>query len=453
MGAFFGTALLRIAKESVGCATEPPEGEATIPPCEGRIQGIKPSSLLTTYTLIVGLVSASILPLLGAIIDYTNHRRLVGRIVSALFCISCFPQIFLNETNFIAMAYVQLFSSFIGWAQTEITYSYLPELTNDENLLNDYTKSFTVAMFTAAVVFLLIIIGSVTLAGYGDNDLITSRVGMSTGFIICILLLPISWGKLFGERKAMHPLPDGQSLWTAGFIQLFRTTKKIATNFRALKWFYLAVAMSDSGTQTFSTIAVTYFVDNLQFNATESGIAILIILLGFIPGGFISQYVTKRTDPVKSIVGSLVLQIVATTLFSIFLVGPNQQLETYAISFLFGIGSGWNWTCARLLASTIIPEGQDAELMGVFLFAGQVLTWIPPLVFTAQNEANISQRVGVATLNVYFAFALLFYYLIGGYKKAREEVGHRTHYGVPSKEESETEDVAKTNAEKETASA
>ena len=179
----------------------------------------------------------------------------------------------------------------------------------------------------------------------------------------------------------------------------------------------------------------------MQFKATESAIAILIILLGFIPGGYLSQFVTKKTDPIKSVIFSLIVLVIATSLFSIFLVGPNQQLETYIITFLFGIGSGWNWTCARLLASTIIPKGQDAELMALFLFAGQILTWIPPLIFTVQNESGISQRVGVATLNIYFVLALVFYYLVGGYSKAREEVGQGTNYTSNSKSD---DDAAET---------
>jgi MFS-type transporter involved in bile tolerance (Atg22 family) len=141
-GAFFATALLRIAKEAAGCATEPPPGETLIPECDETIYGIKPSSLLTTYTMIVGVTSATMLPLMGAVIDYTPYRLRVGQVTSFIFCCLIFPQIFLTEDNFFAMAIIQVIVSVVGWAQTAITYAYLPELTDDELLLNDYTKSF-----------------------------------------------------------------------------------------------------------------------------------------------------------------------------------------------------------------------------------------------------------------------------------------------------------------------
>jgi MFS-type transporter involved in bile tolerance (Atg22 family) len=123
---------------------------------------------------------------------------------------------------------------------------------------------------------------------------------------------------------------------------------------------------------------------------------------------------------------ALVVLIIATALFAIFLTGPDQHLETYLLAFAWGVGTGWKWTCDRLVASAIIPEGQDAELMGVFLFAGQCLSWIPPLVFTAINEAGVSQRIGVASLDAYFLLAMLCYCCMGSYAKAREEVNRET---------------------------
>lgn len=63
MGAFVGTALLRIAKEAAGCETQPPAGSTSVPECNGRVYGIRPSSLLTTYTMTVGVVSAALMPL------------------------------------------------------------------------------------------------------------------------------------------------------------------------------------------------------------------------------------------------------------------------------------------------------------------------------------------------------------------------------------------------------
>jgi len=422
-GAFLGTALIRIAKEAAGCPTEPPEGETVVPECNTKVYGIKPSSLLTTYTMIVGVASACLLPLMGALIDYTPYRLRVGRIASSVFTVLILPTIFLNEDNFFSIAIIQVIVSFAGWAQTAITYAYLPELTTDELLLNDYTKSFTMSSFSATVLFLGIVIGVLKIAGFGDNDLLTNQVAMSIAFVVNAILLSYSWGTLFGWRDRLHQLPSDKSLWTAGFIQLYNTGRHIAKHYRALKWFYFSISMSDAALQALATIAITYMADQLQFTAQENGIAIGCMLLGSVPGAMIANKATKVLDPIKSSIAALLLLIIVTGLFAIFLKGPGQHLETYILAVIWGAGTGWKWTCDRLVASCIIPEGQDAELMGFFLFSGQSLSWIPPLVFTAINEAGVSQRVGVATLDIFFVLAMICYLLMGGYAKARAEVG------------------------------
>lgn len=72
-----------------------------------------------------------------------------------------------------------------------------------------------------------------------------------------------------------------------------------------------------------------------------------------------------------------------------------------------------------MLAAAVVPMGQDAEIMGFYLFASQVLSWLPTLVSTAiKNEAGISQRVGLPTLNIYFFIALGASCMMGGYREA-----------------------------------
>jgi MFS family permease len=191
-----------------------------------------------------------------------------------------------------------------------------------------------------------------------------------------------------------------------------------------------------------ATVAITYLTDQLQFTARENGVAILLMLCGSVPGGIISNIFTRNFDPKRSTMLALLLLIVTTALFALFANGPGQFVRTYVLAFFWGLGVGWTWTCNRLMASSIIPEGQDTELMGVFLFSGQCLSWMPPLVFTAINEAGVSQRIGVASLDVYLVISLICYGFMGSYTSAREEVNRTTVFAkgeAPTTELAETE--------------
>ena len=205
-----------------------------------------------------------------------------------------------------------------------------------------------------------------------------------------------------------------------------RNRSKLTIPALSLKLLY----SSDAGLQALATVAITYLTDQLQFTARENGVAILLMLCGSIPGAPLSNLCSRRFDPIKSSMIGLCLLIVVTACFALFAVGPDQHLETYIMSFLWGIGVGWKWTCDKLLASSVIPEGQDTELMGVFLFSGQCLSWLPPLVYTALNEAGVSQRIGVASLDIWLVLSFFGYCCMGRYTRAREEVGRETVYAV-----------------------
>ena len=85
LAAFIIPAVIVLAKEEAGCETEAPSSSEKVPECNKKVYGFKPSSLLTLMSSVVGLISACIIPLGGAIVDYTHHRRLVGRITAFLF--------------------------------------------------------------------------------------------------------------------------------------------------------------------------------------------------------------------------------------------------------------------------------------------------------------------------------------------------------------------------------
>jgi hypothetical protein len=104
----------------------------------------------------------------------------VGRSVS--YTVLIFPTIFVNDNTWFAVAIIQVSISIVGWIQTSITYAYLPELTEDELLLGHWTKGFTTTQFLSMVMYLTCIIGSVSVAGRGDDDLLTSRVAMAVAF-------------------------------------------------------------------------------------------------------------------------------------------------------------------------------------------------------------------------------------------------------------------------------
>jgi MFS-type transporter involved in bile tolerance (Atg22 family) len=294
-GAFFATTMLRVARDAMTCheqlaatSSSPLDSNAAVELCGPTFGSINPSSLLSMYAIVVGLVSTAFLPLLGAIVDYTKHRRLIGRVSSTLFVLFQIPTIFLNEKNYPIVLSFHGCAMLIGWIQMSMLFAYLPELTSCEIKLASYTRSITIWTFSGMIIYLVTVVAFVNIIGKGGDDVFTSMVGMATAFGINVIFFSLAWGFLLGKRGPLHERPvttttrvvvtsvedeeaaaagteeevtvtTSKSLYVIGFTQLWGTAKHIVRNYRSLKWFYVSIAFSESAASAFSVIASKFY--------------------------------------------------------------------------------------------------------------------------------------------------------------------------------------------------
>ena len=100
--------------------------------------------------------------------------------------------------------------------------------------------------------------------------------------------------------------------------------------------------------------------------------------------------------------------------------GPEQKRLSTVFCAFWGVGLGWLTPQHTTGFVPIIPKGQEAELMGVFILAGSALSWLPPLIFTVFNERGFSMSYGFASLNIFFALAILVLRNLFDYDRAVE---------------------------------
>ena len=83
-------------------------------------------------------------------------------------------------------------------------------------------------------------------------------------------------------------------------------------NFFFISWFLLATMFSEAAAEAFSVVAVVYMDKQLGMSTVEIGIFFMIGIFALIPGTFLSDFVTERTNPKTSWMMSMVsLQVTA----------------------------------------------------------------------------------------------------------------------------------------------
>jgi len=415
VGTFMIPALIYYGRLEAGCEVEIPEGESELPECNEKAFGLKPSSMITTMMSVLSLVVAFLTPLLGAFVDYTNHRRLFGRILSCCYVCAVLPLCFISETTWFPLTICILCMVITAQTLSLILHAYLPDLTDSEEELNHMTKTFIAVPGLLSMVFIMVVIAISVGMGYGgqDDPTFQARIAALLGAFVLGSCFLMAWGFLMQPRPALNKLEEGQILFFQGFQQIGRTMQKLYKTNIPLLWFYGAVALGD--VKPLTSIGLTFISSHQQFTSMDIGIASMIMLTSLVPGAFLSSFVCRKLNPVRSSVIAVIAFISVTIGASIFLTGPNQKPLTYVFIACWGIVGGWKVTSTQMLVTAIIPEGQDAELMGFYLFADTCLSWAPPLIFTAMNEAGMSERAGLSCIVIFWTIALFAYWKMGTY--------------------------------------
>jgi len=103
---------------------------------------------------------------------------------------------------------------------------------------------------------------------------------------------------------------------------------------------------------------------------------------------------------------------------SVVLKGPENQNLTVCFGVLWGACLGWQQPTHTAAFVPLMTPGQETELMGMYILSGQILSWLPPTVFTILNELGVPMAYGLGSLCLYFAVSMVFLWILGDYDDA-----------------------------------
>ena len=245
---FLSGALIYLAEQSAGCI-DMEDGET----CLEKVYGFRPSSLITIIGTISGLMSAFLLPIIGAVVDYTEHRRRLGAVSAFMLITIQVIQIGSMKQTWFFMAILQAINGFIYQALTLAAYAYLPEVNEavGESKMVEYSAKFYSWMFGCQVGYLILVFAmSYGIGSFTDaipSDVLPATIGQSidavfSGFFYYLGLY------FFTHKGPRRQLEKGSNLVSAGFRQVFSTASGVFKHYpKTLGRFFIGVAFGEAG--------------------------------------------------------------------------------------------------------------------------------------------------------------------------------------------------------------
>eukprot|EP00616_Rhizochromulina_sp_CCMP1243_P000968 CAMPEP_0118982672 /NCGR_PEP_ID=MMETSP1173-20130426/33386_1 /TAXON_ID=1034831 /ORGANISM="Rhizochromulina marina cf, Strain CCMP1243" /LENGTH=546 /DNA_ID=CAMNT_0006933183 /DNA_START=117 /DNA_END=1754 /DNA_ORIENTATION=+ len=408
---FLSAVLLRSAKIEAGCEVDPgvyingtfvesDSQDAEVPECRERVYGIFPSSLLFVMGAVVSVFSAISMPVVGSFLDQSPYRRQAGAASAWVMVAANALQLMIYDTTlWFPVALLQLVSGVAYLVHNDVSYAYLPETTTDLKELESIMLASNMWFFCTEIVFLILVVIVVLAAGLETRG---SAV-VSQGLVTCWagLFFGTAWHFLFEDRGARSA--GGSTC--SGFEQLYFTARRFYHEEPSVVRWLVGYAFADAAGTGITTVAATYLIDELGFEASELAIFVIVALLASIPGYRLGAYVTNVAGTHRSQLLAYAYWAAVCLVFPFVCYRPAHQPFAYVMGALVGVGYGWAFPISTAVYCAVTHGGHEAEEMGIFIFSGQIVGWLPPVIFLAMNESGIHTRWSIMALAGFFAFA------------------------------------------------
>lgn len=399
---FYLSALITLANEAAGCDTDDDDDDE----CNKTVYGLKPSSITPMLHVFSALFSVIFMPIGGALIDFTSHRRLIGICTAYGVVLISFVLIGTTEDTWFYMMMIFIIYNLLEEIQNLTIFSYLPDVgtkLNDQAMAS-FTSRASMCQYGLMIFFVILITGVGIKAGFGDADLSRFACGLGGIIMSCFFY---SWFSM-PIVPQLHRIPPGQSLLVAGFYQNWRTFKGIFNLYTyGLNLFLVASAFATPAAKMILGVCVIILKEDLNMEGTEIGIFFLSTLLFAIPGAKIASYVSNKFNPIISLQIVCVMYIVVAAIGVLIVDRPEVKGLAYIFGIFIGIMIGWFYPTTNLIFSLAIPKGQESELTGFYIYFSSILDWVPPLIFAAINESGGGKKAGMMGVLCFFVPAVI----------------------------------------------
>ena len=360
---------------------------------------------LSTLTIAVAVISQVVLlPVLGAIADYTNLKK-------PLMAVFCYAAVTANCLMFFVKGNLYLFGSLLFiisnacYGATMVFYNaYLPEITTEDRRDKVSSQGYALGYLGGG---LLLALNLVLL-------LFAPRLGMSQGMAVRISLLSAGlwWGGFsvitFRRLKTRAPaktLPPGKSFLTVGFSQLAQTFRELRRLRHTLR-FLVGYLFYNDGIQTVIGAAAVFLEQEL-FRGPNPQFSLKILLMV----QFVAFFGALIFDRVARVVGTKKAILISLVIWSALVIYAygffRTEAQAWVMAGFIAIVLGGSQALSRSLFSRMIPKGRESSFFGLYEVSERGTSWLGPLVFSIVVASTGSYRQALLSLIIFFVAGMV----------------------------------------------
>ncbi len=365
--------------------------------------GALPAFIITFSTIL----SAVLLPLLGAIADRTANKK--GLLAGFAWTGAAFASLlfFCTDDNWQIGAIAVIGANLCLGASTVFNDAILPLISDEDERDRVSSRGWAFGYLGGAILLAV----NLALVSFASSILPgTEDEAGELAARICMLSAAIWWASFtfipflgLRNHEPQHVVPQGGGLIQQSFGQLWATLKDLR-NYPMALTFLLAYLFFNDGIQTVIASASVYGEEELNHSTSVLIVTILLVQFVAIGGALFFGKLAYRYGARQVILGGLVgwMAIVTVALFL-----PEGSLVPFlALGAAIGVVLGGTQALARSYFSLLIPAGREGEFFSFYHAMDRGTSWFGTLVFGLVYQFTDSYRPAI--------FALIAFFVIGG---------------------------------------
>lgn len=359
--------------------------------------GSLPSYLVTFSTIL----SALLLPPLGAMMDRTENKRKwlgifawTGAAFGSLLW-------FCRDGNWQIGAVAIVMANLFLAASMVVNDSILP-LISDEDDRDRVSSRGWAWGYLGGGLLLVVNLALFTLLPFGLTEGEATRISMLSACVWWAAFTFIPYLRLSNHTPRDVEEVSGGNPVTRSFGQLAATLREMR-NYPMALTFLVAYLFFNDGIQTVIASSSTYGSEQLGFGQTVLIATILIVQFVAFGGALLFGRLAGRFGAKHTILAGLGIWMVIVTA-ALFL--PEEQIVPFLLlAVAIGLVLGGTQALARSYFSLLIPKGKEAEYFSFYHAMDRGTSWFGTLVFGLVYQMTDSYRPAI--------FALIAFFLLG----------------------------------------
>ncbi|RYP87101.1 MFS transporter [Nocardioides guangzhouensis] len=359
--------------------------------------GALPSYIITFSTIL----SAVLLPLLGAVADRTENKK--GLLAGFAWTGAAFASLlfFCAGTNWQIGAIAVIGANLCLGASTVFNDSILPLISTEDERDRVSSRGWAWG-YLGGGILLAVNLAVVTLTPFGLSTAMAVRLSMLSAAVWWAGFTFIPYLRL-RNHPPQHVVPESGGLVQQSFGQLWETLKDLR-NYPMALTFLLAYLFFNDGIQTVIASSSTYGEKQLGFGTSVLIATILMVQFVAFFGALLFGRAAERYGAKRVILTGLAIWMLIVTTA---LVLPEEQLVPFlAMGVAIGIVLGGTQALARSYFSLLIPKGREGEFFSFYHAMDRGTSWFGTLTFGLVFQLTDSYRPAI--------FALIAFFVIGG---------------------------------------